>query len=183
MPRTNSDFYVKPSQRIPPKKIKVRKKYEYKVRRCTICTHEQRDEIEFLVKKNIPLMEIALKYHMTLGNTRMNFYNKLRSHIKKKHPPLLKDPTPIDPSNPQQEVVEEVNFKDYAKKLLKSAMNEDMFKTTKISHNHVIAAQRAIIEESKVKTQENALKFAMVKFLRGEGVPVDEQKLIESDTD
>lgn len=135
------------------------------------------------MKMNVPPMEIAKKFHELVGVTELNLYAKLKNHTKRKHGPVLNNLDPIKPEDVENGVVD-VSFKEYSQKLLRTAMtNEEMFTSKKISHNQVIAAQRANIEEAKVKNQENALKLTMIKFLRGEGIDDAGRKLIESNTE
>lgn len=164
-----------------------KKRYKKVYMHCTVCISPYRSDIEMLVKRGIPLMEISKKYHLLFKNSEINLYNKVKRHTEKKHPPSLADPTPFKPEEIEEGAGSEgITFQEYAKKLLRFAMtSDDMYTGKKLSHNQVIAAQRALTEESKVKTQENALKFAMVKFLRGQGATLLDEptKLIEGDTE
>lgn len=136
--------------------------------------------MEGLYKRGATFSDIARKYHVLFQNSEVNLYMKMGRHIKKKHgEKRIREEMSISPDG-------EITFAEYEKKLLRAAMmDDDMFTGKKISHAAVIAAKRASIEEAKAKTQESALKFAMVRFLRGEGahLPDGTTELIESNTE
>lgn len=153
---------------------------------CTVCQSPYKTEVEALLARGASVMEVSEKYHGLFQNSRANLYNKLNRHTRNKH-----NENGGKPGRPRKEketigLDGEITFAEYEKKLLRAAMmDDDMFTGKKISHAAVIAAKRASIEEAKAKTQESALKFAMVSFLRGEGakLPDGTDKLIESNTD
>lgn len=150
-------------------------------RRCTLCYSPFRGDIEFLIKKGIPKIEIARKYAKEFNNTEARFYNKLTAHTERKHAPLLTD----DPKAPV-ELPRVENFDDYAKSLLRVGLSEEMLNPRKVSHSQVIAARRTQLEERKVEGMENAQKLMIMKFFRGrieDGPKLPGTTDIETDTD
>jgi hypothetical protein len=114
-------------------------------------------------------MEIGRKYCQRFNIQDETFSIMLRRHIAKQHPPLLAD-TPIE------EPVQGDTFEDYAKSLLKMGMTPDLMSPQKVSHNNIISAKRALLEEKKLNNEMNAQKLAFLKFFRGsvvEGEIVD----------
>lgn len=132
--------------------------------KCSICLSNLREEIDGLLKKGYMATDIARKYHQAFNTSFPVFYHSLRNHTFRKHPPRLVPPD-------QQIEIDKtkiVSFEAYKDRLFKAGMSEEMFDTKKIRHSDLIAAERVSIEKQKLKTQQDALKLAMVKFMRGE---------------
>jgi hypothetical protein len=149
-------------------------------RRCTICYSPHRGDIEFLLKKNVSYLEVSKKYYKEFNITQGFFYKKLKTHMERKHAPLLLD----DPKAPELPVVRD--FNDYADRLLQTGLREDMMNPSKVSHSVVIAARRAQLEERKVQGMENAQKLMIMKFFRGQinGTPkLSGESSEQTDTD
>lgn len=158
-------------------------------RACQVCKSEYRGEIETLLKRNVAIPDIARKFWKVAGAIReVNFYMALHRHVQKKHPFRFLDQSPIEPSEIQKSEDGSPTLEGYAQKLLDTAFRDPtMFSGNKISHNAVIAAQRAVLEKEKIKNQGDALKMSMIQFLRGQGMipkgEVIDAELIESNTD
>lgn len=113
-------------------------------------------------------------------------YVTISRHIKKKHPPII-DPTPVT----EQKAVEPENFETYAKKLLVAGIQN--FDPLKVKPQHIISAQRALIEEKKVTGTLDNQKLALMRMFRGKitegevldatGIDATGIKSIEANTD
>ena len=163
------------------------------VRACLVCKSDYRAEIESYLKKNVSIPDITRRFWKVAGATKeVNFYMALHRHVKKQHPIRFLDKTPIELPPIEKNEDGTPTLEGYAQKLLNTAMlDPDMFAGKRISHNAVIAAQRAVVEKEKVKNQGDALKMSMIQFLRGQGMipkgatqeEVIDAELIESNTD
>lgn len=143
---------------------------------CIICTSPYRSEIEELQRRKVSLSDIGRKYHKLYGKTYEQFYQTIGIHFRKKHPPVIvNDPTPIEER-------EAVDFTGYADKLLQEGYRNVNNNPSSVKPSHVIQAQRTLLEERKIKSQEDSMKFAFIKFMRGkaiEGEIVDVQPIRE----
>jgi hypothetical protein len=129
--------------------------------RCNICKSDYRAEIDELIKRKVPMSEVARKYATLIGVSVEALYQTLQRHIKKKHPPMIK-----------QEVVPmekrtHVNFEEYADMLLQEGALQIGSNPGKVTHSAVIGAKRTLIEEAKARNAIDAQKLAFLKFFRG----------------
>jgi hypothetical protein len=140
---------------------------------CKICTSPYRGEIEELKKRKVSMSDIGRRYHKLFNVNEANFYATITRHFVKKHPPVIKnDPVPIEERK-------HIDFNEYADMLLQEGASSIANNPGKVSHSHVIAAKRTLLEEEKIRNQSDALKMAMLKFFRGElveGEVVDDTK-------
>ena len=130
---------------------------------CKICVSPYRQEIEELRKRGVEMLTIARKYHKLFNSEEENFYVVTQRHFKKKHPPVLGDPIPIEERK-------HVSFEEYADRLLQEGALSATLNPEKISHGHVIAAKRTLIEEAKAKNSIDATKLMLMKFFRGNAI-------------
>ena len=141
-------------------------------RSCFICRSQYAREIRDAYDQGVVAPQIFKKYQSLLDYKAKlaSFYQMLWrcKHDNHKLPEL--------PS-----VMGDGTFEDYAQKLMAAGMNPDMFTGKKISHNAIIAAQRALIEKEKAKVQNDAMKIAMIAFFRGNGARLPEGVVIDAE--
>lgn len=83
---------------------------------------------------------------------------------------------------PEPERTSDYTLEEYTRKLMEAGMdNPEMFSGKKISHNAIIAAQRALIEKEKAKVQNDAMKMAMIQFARGSGLRLPEGVVLDGE--
>lgn len=141
-------------------------------RLCGICKSPLRAEIEELVRQGITPAEISRKYYQQFNIQRLTFYNKLRNHIRKKHPPTLTDNNlAVVPGN------EAITFEDFAEQLLKLGF-QNLINSKKVSPAHVIAAQKLLImrKQLKLDNQQETIDKLMFSMLRGKKVTPEVEK-------
>lgn len=162
-------------------------------RACRICKSPFRGEIEFLIAQKASYSDLAKKYHEAFGVKEATMYNKITRHVTKNHPAAI-DTTPVKMPTEEEaiELSKPKDFHTYAQKLLGVGFDEKMLTPGKVTHNNIIAAQRALIMEEKVKGTLDNQRLLMMKFFRGnslEGEVIDDRpKLargedIKADTD
>lgn len=155
---------------------------------CSICNGPVRDEIDLAIKRGAAMPEVARAYHVAHNKTYDQFYPSLYSHVKKKHPPSvnsalkkvtvskLPPPPPAPAPGSQIEPLQNqqpVTIENFAQKLLEKGFTSEMM--GKVTPNVIIQAQKVLIEKDKLKVQNNALKFAMLKFMSGMADEADEK--------
>jgi hypothetical protein len=134
-------------------------------RKCLLCISPYRGEVEELKKRGVDMTTLSKKYSTLLEKTEPQLYQTLQIHFKKKHPPVISDPLPIEERK-------HVSFDDYADMLLQEGAKNLSLYPDKVSHGHVIAAKRTLIEEAKAKNAIDATKMMMMKFFRGNAMDV-----------
>lgn len=67
-----------------------------RLRFCEVCKCLKRQDIEYLIWRGATPMQIAEKYINYFNISVNSLYNKIRNHFKRKHPPYLFNPLPID---------------------------------------------------------------------------------------
>ncbi len=159
-------------------------------KKCRLCYSPLRQEIEYLIDKKVSMSSLARKYHKAVGLTEVSCVATLAKHKKKLHGPVI-DETPVDEEYVREAMETPQTFDEYAKRLLGVGFKN--MDPSKVSHNHVIAAQRTLLEEKKLDNEmTNQQKFMMmffrgkpgviegevlkdepVKQLRGETIPTD----------
>lgn len=159
-------------------------------RKCSLCYSPLRQEIEFLIEKKVTLSDLAKKYHKAIGIAEKSMYVSLMKHKRKKHPPVI-DTTPVDDTYVQEAAQSPQTFDEYAKRLLNVGFKN--MDPSKVSHSHVISAQRTILEERKINNEMDMQKKFLMMFFRGkslvEGEVVDEPikqlraEAVSTDTD
>jgi hypothetical protein len=141
--------------------------------KCKVCKSPYRGEIEALAKRKVTQQDIARKYFKLFDTNEDALVQVLWRHFGKKHPPMLLDVTPLEEGH--QPVT---NFDEFANNLLIAGADNVRLHPEKVTPNHVIAAKRTQIEETKAKNQIDATKLMFLKFFRGtipiEGETIDE---------
>lgn len=159
--------------------------------RCVICNSPHRDEMEKLVRNRYSKPTVAHLYADLHSMAEDSFYRSLRLHFNKKHPPALeklniapniikKAKENYQAANPQIPVKitddEEklpMTKELYAQRLLELGFDKSLMNPNSIKHKDVIAAQKLLIEEKKLKVTEDAMKVSMMKFMAGLALPED----------
>lgn len=153
---------------------------------CKVCQSPFRRDIEKLHRKGYGPTEIAKHYWTEMGYAHLkNCADKMRLHFLKKHPPPIEDIVPVTPLLALEQEKEAklmpvkestkgypMNIENYAQELLEMGFTEDMMK--KVRPAQILQAQKILIEKEKLKTQRDALKFTMAKFMAGLATPEDE---------
>lgn len=143
---------------------------------CLLCASSVATEIVEAKKLGVKTPKLLKKFQAATGykgNTQA-FYMILYRHIQSGHAITSPQKTPIPEGG--------YTLEEYTDKLMGAVMsNPDMFEGKKVSHQAVIAAQRAVIEKEKVKVQNDAMKLAIIAFARGQGMKLPEGVVIEGD--
>jgi len=116
------------------------------VRDCKICRSAYRKEIDSLVKTNIPLKEIAQKYHKYFNCTFIALYRSVQTHKNKKHPPTIEDILP---------------------KTIKEELEDDNTSTSELETIALGMARRKERKERKFKKDEDILDPLMADLMSG----------------
>ncbi len=135
---------------------------------CRVCTSPYRPEIEKLIRMGVALNRIAVKYHEVFEISFDNLKMKLYRHVKNKHPKIYIDMTPLKKEDMEKDFP--VTQEGLANQWLKYGFQ---IPQDEIKPHHVIGAQKMIIEKQKMQVQTDALKFAMIKFMRGIPQPIE----------
>ena len=148
---------------------------------CRICSSQYCNDINNFIQRGYKPSDIAKKYlPLFPGSSYESFYVTVRNHKNDKHIGQIPDPV-------VQAELDKVRidkgpgntFEGYSERLLAVGMSEDMMKPGKVSHSHIIAAERTKIEKEKLQLQVNAQKMLIIKFLRG--LPDLKQQSIEGE--
>jgi hypothetical protein len=134
---------------------------------CKVCRSPYRAEIEALASRKVTRQDIARKYHVLFTTTERALWQVLERHFNKKHPPVLLDVTPLEVGHKPIE-----NFDEFAQNLLIAGGKNILDHPEKVTPNHVIAAKRTQIEETKARNQIDATKLMFLKFFRG-NIPIE----------
>jgi len=146
--------------------MKAKRTRAHPVQYCRICKSPYRAEIELLLAQKIPRSTIANRYYVKFNNTPKSFTALLTRHERGSHPPFV-DPTPPPDLTPEEIEARKdpATFKEYADKLLNIGFSS--LDPKKITPNHVISAQRAILEEKKIEGAQKTQEIMIMKFFRG----------------
>lgn len=144
---------------------------------CTLCKSPLRKEIELLHERGVPFNVLGKKYHMNFGIRPFSLTMKLSRHFNNNHPPSI-DTTPLPVFTPEEleKRKDPATFSEYADKLLN--MGYQSLDPKKITPNHVISAQRALLEERKIEGTLNNQQALLMKFFRGGSREVVEGEVI-----
>jgi hypothetical protein len=154
---------------------------------CRLCNFPRKDELVEAKRQGVTIAKLYKKWSplMEYKGDKKAFYMILFRHMKYHLKSPLKGPDYSQVSQVPQVAptpVGEASLEEYAKKLMESAMKDpEMFSGKKISHQAVVAAQRALIEKDKVKVQNDAMKMAFVQLFRGRGTALPEGMVIDGD--
>lgn len=132
------------------------------LRTCKLCSSPYGEDVVKAKELGVKGKKLFKKWapKVEYVGTEDSFYMMLYRHVKDNH--YIPPPTPVVPQ------ASELTLEEYSKKLMESAMMDpEMFTGKKISHQAIIAAQRALIEKDKVKVQNDAMKMAFIAFFRG----------------
>ena len=143
---------------------------------CGLCLSTIAEDIVLGKKQGVPTPKLFKRYVSATGykgNSRA-FYMMLYRHMTNGHQKTL------IPQTPQS--TEPMSLEEYSNRLTQAVANDpEMWKGKKISHQAVIAAKRALIEQEKVKVQNDAMKNAFIAFFRGQGVKLPDGMVIDGD--
>lgn len=77
----------------------------------------------------------------------------------------------------QQEVpdrpIKPGSAEDYADRLLKMGLSEELMKPGRVTHKDIIGAQKLLIEKERVQNERDALKISMARLMAGMMTPAE----------
>ena len=137
--------------------------------KCSLCVSPLRPEIERLLKKGVPIIDISRSYHEVFNNTEASLYLKIKRHITRKHPVRIIDTEAAKEKLRERaaQVASGATIENYADQMLKIGLSDELLNPGRVSHANVISAQKLKLDKDKLKLQSDATRMAMIN--RGGG--------------